>query len=147
LKSLIQIHNPIEITKEEIDAWQATKKQRSSDDNTTGIFYLDTKWVQERFQPILDKLGFGNLEITRGWVHYMRRGGFRPPHQHESITGLYYAVIPENSGRMVIDDKEIIPVQGDFYLLPKGVQHSITKHESDELRWALAFDTQEKQIE
>jgi len=82
------------------------------------------------------------MEITKVWVHYMKKGGFRTPHEHHHPTGLYYAVIPEGSGKMVLldDNTTVEPVEGDFYLLPKKLKHRITTHESDEIRWAIAFD-------
>ncbi len=138
---VIHIHHPIVITPAEIDAWLKEKKRRSSDDNPTGIWYLELAWLKEKFQPIFDKLGV-NLEITKGWVHYMKKGGFRTSHEHSGLTGLYYARIPKGSARMVLEDDNttVEPVEGDFYLLPKDLKHRITTHESGEIRWAIAFD-------
>jgi len=140
-----QIHHPIEITPQMLESWYATKKERNSDDNTTGIFDIDLTWARETFLPILKKLGL-DMEITKVWVHYMKKGGFRTPHEHGHTTGLYYAIIPEGSGKMVLldDNTTVEPIEGDFYLLPKDVQHKITTHESDEMRWAIAFDCKKK---
>jgi len=147
MDQLIKTHHPIDIPKEMLVSWKATRDKRYSQDLVLGLWRLDIAWATEKFDPIMKELGF-DLEITDVWVHFMEKGAFRRPHDHESITGLYYVSIPENSGKMIMEETKtvIIPREGDFYLLPKKKKHSITTHESDEIRWAIAFDCKEKEV-
>lgn len=41
-----------------------------------------------------------NIKITRGWAHFISKGGKRSVHKHTSITGLYYLHIPKNSAKL-----------------------------------------------
>ncbi len=107
-----------------------------------GLIDMDRDYLQKIFQPHLDALGLHDCKISRGWAHFMREDATRPSHQHTMLTGLYYLKIPENSAKLKLEDTDEIiePLEGDFYILPEMIDHSITVHRSKELRLAIAFE-------
>lgn len=143
---VFKIHHPVNIPSEMFSSWEARRKSHYSVDSNIGLWEIDLEWAKNTFEPVMKENGF-NLVVTRAWVHFMERGGFRQTHQHNAIkTGLYYVTVPEGSAKMILDDTNTVfePVEGDFYILPCMISHSVTEHQSDERRWAIAFDCELK---
>jgi hypothetical protein len=111
-----------------------------------GLCYLDPEFVQNIFGPmILDTFNL-DVKITRAWGHFMREGGERPVHQHNSqVSFLYYLVIPENSAMIYFpkydgneQNEYHVPAENDLWIFPHMIEHGITTHKTKEIRWAIA---------
>jgi len=117
------------------------KEQEFAESQDMGICYLDNSLLQELFQDHLKQYGM-KVRILRGWAHFMTKGSSRASHQHTAITGIYYIKIPENSAKLKLDDTGEVfpPVEDDFIMFGIMRLHSITQHNNEELRWAIAFE-------
>lgn len=121
------------------------KKQEFAESQDMGICYLDVELLHELFQDHLKQYGGGGdvkVRILRGWAHFMSKGSSRASHQHTTITGIYYLQIPNNSAKLKFDDtcETLPPVEDDFIMFDKMRPHSITRHNNEELRWAIVFE-------
>lgn len=117
------------------------KEQEFAESQNMGICYLDNSLIYELFQYHLKQYGV-KVRILRGWAHFMAKGSSRPSHQHTTITGIYYIKIPNNSAKLQFDDtgEGLPPVEDDFIMFDKMRPHSISRHNNEELRWAIGFE-------
>ncbi len=110
-----------------------------------GIIYFEPVDMQKRMEPFFADMGIKGT-VKRIWVHFMRKGSNRIIHEHTHDTGLLYLVIPPGSGKLKIhkkpDDEIIEPIEDNFLILPKNTSHSITQHNSEIDRLAMAMDIQ-----
>lgn len=111
-----------------------------------GLIYLNPREMQKVFEPIFTMIE-KKFKITRVWGHFMKKGALRESHQHDApFAGIYYLKIPEGSSVLRLDDTDEIlqPVENDFIVMPSMTPHSISRHESDEVRLAIGMDLTEQ---
>lgn len=126
--------------KEEILEMARTIKP-AHDATEIGLIYLDNQRMLEIFSPYMEKHFDRKLKFQRSWVHWMKKGGSRPKHQHSHWTYLYYLDIPKgDSGTLLFEDGEFQPVEGTHVMFPKDTKHSITPNHTDVTRWAFAAE-------
>ena len=135
------INLPIPDKEAFIEECEAIKKKQMSESCDNGLFYFDAERLQTMFAEHIKQYGIP-VKITRGWAHYLTKGGARAVHSHTTVTGLYYLKIPKNSSKMWFEDtKEVIePVEDNFMIFEANRPHGITNHEGDTIRWAIAFE-------
>ncbi len=79
--------------------------------------------------------------FQRVWGHFMDKDGERPWHKHSAETFLFYLQIPEGDcGNFVYEGGEIIPKEGDLYIMEPKLNHKILPNKTDETRWAIAAE-------
>jgi len=109
-----------------------------------------------------------NFFITNSWIIKHEKGDFSQKHSHENslISGVFYLKVPEgDSGSLVLNNPNtnsvmpdclkvgvdfwnvynsktwtINPEEGDIFLFPSHLAHSVTKSNVDEDRYCLAFN-------
>ena len=71
----------------------------------------------------------------------MEKGGERPWHKHSAETFLYYLQIPDGDvGIFVHEGGEIVPKEGNMYLMEPKLNHKILPNKTDKTRWAIAAE-------
>ena len=121
--------------------------------NNILIPYLDTfKQAHEQWyaKPVPD------LKVVTAWVNYMKPGEYNPLHTHDNcnFSAVLYVDIPkllekeikeykgttkgpgaisfiygEENGQ-AITNKESIPVNGDLFIFPHNLRHTVNPHKS-----------------
>jgi hypothetical protein len=115
-------------------------------DDRIGLCYLKEDLLQEIFGPLIEEAFGLKVKITRGWGHFMQKGSTRPVHTHNSeVSFLYYLHIPEpieQSAQMYFVTKRgeepAQLKQDDLWLFPGMIEHGISEHKLEEIRWAVA---------
>ena len=126
-----------------IDLLTQRMKDNFPDEQLIGLIYLNTDDMQKIFQPIFKMLD-RNFKITRIWGHFMRKGAIRNSHLHDAqFTGIYYLKIPEESAILFIGNEPLAPIEGDFIVIPKMTDHSISEHRNEDVRLAIGMDLAE----
>lgn len=82
------------------------------------------------------------------WVNDMGPGQTTSEHDHdeddEMLSGVYYAHVPENSGKLVIVDKhsrtEVTPQAGMFVFFAPSLMHSVSVNASGQRRISLGMN-------
>ena len=106
-----------------------------------GLYYLDVTELEEIFVPVMQKAFGITKRFQRVWGHYMDKGGERPWHKHSAETFLFYLQIPDGDcGNFVYAGGEIIPKEGDLYIMEPKLQHKILPNKTDKTRWAIAAE-------
>ena len=109
--------------------------------NNIGLYYLDVAEFEEIFVPVMEKAFGKTIRFQRVWGHFMDKGGERPWHKHSAETFLYYLQIPDGDcGHFVCEQEEIIPKEGDLYIMEPKLNHKITPNKTDKTRWAIAAE-------
>ena len=82
------------------------------------------------------------------WFNDMGPGHMTLPHTHddndELLSGVYYVTVPENSGKLLIWDKDtkvtIEPEPATFVFFSPDKRHEVTKNNSSQRRLSIAFN-------
>jgi len=110
--------------------------------------------------------------ISNSWVNYMQKGEFNPPHLHESlISGVLFLSIPQEikkenenfrgSGGYTagpgelkfiinttvpyfINQRDFFPQEGDLFIFPGNLMHSVAPFKSNVERISVAFNMSSK---
>lgn len=89
-----------------------------------------------------EKIAFGF------WLNSMAAGDVTTAHTHddddELLSCVYYIKVPENSGSLIITDKDkrisIEPKEGEFICFSPATLHEVSKNESNQSRLSIAFN-------
>lgn len=112
------------------------QKKHFKTSDLTGMYYIDVARLEDMFRDVIP-----NLKILKGWALFLRKGSYRGAHKHNDMTGVYYLKAPRGSGKLWFDIMPTIePVEDGFHMFPPGMEHSISRHESDEDRWSIALE-------
>ena len=106
-----------------------------------GDMKIKPKYLDPIFEDFIRKNNLG-IRITKAWVHYMDKGAdYGSPHVHAVDTGVFYLQVNEKSGDLSIPEKNesVTPENGMLVIVPANDYHVISKNESEETRYALAF--------
>ena len=99
------------------------------------------------------KLTDNKFEILELWFNKYRKGGYVKPHNHlpvngdiknKYLAGVYYFKKPKNSGKLVIEGKEIDTNEDDFVLFNITDTHYTTKNLSNQSRIVFSVNMKEK---
>jgi len=117
--------------------------------------YINEQLIPE-LKQVLEKIKahIGNLiqqepdQFKFGfWLNAMEPGHVTTRHNHddddESISGVYYIHVPENSGKLrLFSDKtvEISPEEGCMVLFSPRLDHDVSINNSKELRLSIGFN-------
>lgn len=91
----------------------------------------------------------GSTDINAGyWFNYMPPGATTTAHSHddydELLSAVYYVVVPENSGDLIIHNKnEIVrirPEKGVFVFFKPDVVHEVTENLSQQSRLSIGIN-------
>jgi len=82
------------------------------------------------------------------WLNDMGPGQVTSEHDHddydEMLSGVYYVMVPENSGDLVVVDKHsrtiVTPQAGMFVFFAPSVVHSVSINNSDERRISIGMN-------
>ena len=116
--------------------------------------YLTSKQVPELDQLLeqanaLAQQVLGIKQVKSGcWINDMPPGAVTTAHRHddddELLSGVYYVSVPENSGQLVLHQREhkdvIQPEAGLFVFFAPDVVHEVTENLSDEHRISIGMN-------
>jgi hypothetical protein len=91
--------------------------------------------------------GHGSLRAG-GWFNYMPPGAVTTAHSHddddEILSGVYYVSVPENSGNLVLHQKNehviITPEAGMFVFFSPDAVHEVSENLSTEARLSIGIN-------
>lgn len=114
-----------------------------------------------------------SVEISDSWVNYMKKGDYNPPHIHLNcdLSSVLYLKVPselkkehnnyvgsiEDGGPgsisfyhgeyrfLCIDQVKFLPEEGDFFVFPAFLRHSVSPFKSDVERISVAANFNIKQ--
>ena len=114
-----------------------------------------------------------SVEITASWVNYMKSGDYNPPHVHLEcdLSSVIYLKVPnvlkkehdsyagsiDGGGPagisfyygeyrpLAIDQVELFPEEGDFFVFPSFLRHSVSPFKSNVERVSVAANFRIKQ--
>ena len=114
-----------------------------------------------------------SVEISDSWVNYMKKGDYNPPHIHLNcdLSSVLYLKVPselkkendnyagsiENGGPgsisfyhgeyrpLCIDQVKFFPEEGEFFIFPSFLRHSVSPFKSDVERVSVAANFNIKQ--
>jgi len=135
----IQIKNKKEIMK-------FVNKHKSSNHNfiengssTYDSYNLKNEKVLSSICKTFKKLTDNKFEILELWFNKYHKGGYVKPHDHSNgdiknncLTGVYYFKKPKNSGKLIINQKEIDVKEDDFVVFNIDDTHYTTKNLSNQ---------------
>lgn len=108
----------------------------------------------EVFEPIIEvfkKFSGNKFEVTDFWFNKYKKNGFVKPHNHQPVgsnikwlSGVYYFSKKENSGNIVINDKELNIIEDDFILFDAEDVHYSKPNNEDSQRIVFSINLREK---
>ena len=86
--------------------------------------------------------------VSGFWLNAMGAGDVTTAHTHddddELLSCVYYIKVPENSGNLIIIDKDekliLEPKEGRFVFFSPDTLHEVSKNESEQSRLSIAFN-------
>ena len=107
-----------------------------------------------------------SLKVVSSWVNYMKPGDYNPIHTHHNcdFSGVLYVDIPKllekeikeyegttkgpgaitflygEQNDQAITSKESVPVNGDFFMFPFNLRHTVNPHKSKCERVSLGIN-------
>ena len=103
----------------------------------------------ERAAQVLQEDGIDVSKLRAGyWFNYMPPGATTTLHTHddddELLSCVYYVIVPENSGNLIIYDGEkkieIDSQTGDFVFFKPDVRHEVSRNNSTEHRLSIGMN-------
>lgn len=125
---------------------QVIRYENFHPDELIGLCYLDESKMQDLFGPMIKETFGLDVTISRAWGHFMKKGATRPIHQHGSeCSFLFYLVVPEPKEKTAkiyfpTDSGNVLGrlQENDLWIFPSMIEHGITEHQNEEIRWAIA---------
>jgi len=103
--------------------------------------------VCETFKKITNN----KFEILELWFNKYSKGGYVKSHNHSNgdiknkyLAGVYYFKKPKNSGKLVINEKEIDTKEDDFVVFNIDDTHYTTKNLSNKSKIVFSVNMKEK---
>lgn len=85
---------------------------------------------------------YKSFRIEHCWINAFPKGhSAMTGHKHDKEVWIYYLDTPENCGDLILDEaKTIVAHESDLVIVPKGMNHQVTKNKNEDFRISLAME-------
>ena len=122
----------------------------ASDDSFSPKSIIIDKLIEEIQNEFTSTTGM-ELEHVDHWVHVHHKNMSTEVHNHYpyDVSGVFYVTIPEGSGSIVFLPSHnkyhpqrvpFVPEEGTFLLFPGVLDHTVTRHQSEDKRISISFN-------